>query len=149
MNLSHKASYVVKQTIKIQIFGFRIFKVQETKKLKIVAKMKVAYYLLIGQALCSSPFYGFQSVGGDSDAALDWLASYDKHSYQGTQRRHERSSDFSSDRSPPEFQKQRTNTNKHEQRLMARFFKSVPNTKRNRQRFESFYHTYNMDRFFN
>ena len=112
--------------------------------------MKIVYCVLIGQALGSSPFYAFsQSAGGDSDAELDWLASYDKHSYQGTQRRHERSSDFS-DRSVRDYSKQRTNkSNEHEQRMMARFFKSVPNTKRNRQRFESFYHTYNMDRFFN
>ena len=99
---------------------------------------------MIGQALCSSPFYGFQSAG-DSDAELDWLASYDKHSSsRGTQRRHERSSDYSSQ----EYPKRRT-INQHEQRLASRFFKSVPNTKRNRQRFESYYHTYNMDRFLN
>ena len=105
--------------------------------------MKIEYCLLIGQALCSSPFYGFQSAG-DSDAELDWLASYDKHSSRGTQRRHERSSDYSSQ----EYPKRRT-INQHEQRLASRFFKSVPNTKRNRQRFESYYHTYNMDRFLN
>ena len=61
-------------------------------------------------------------------------------------RGYERSSDYSTQQYP----KQRTNTaNQYEQRLKARLFKSVQNTKRNRQRFKDHYHTYKMDRFAN
>ena len=137
--------------------------------------MKIVYCFIIGQALCSPIFSWFESASeasNDSDPELDWLISYDYRRHEGrhedvkirtksrTKRRmktrrktrgHERCSDYSSPcylLISQEYPKQRTNTiDQFEQRLKERFFKSVRNTKTNRQRFEDHFHKHRMNRF--
>ena len=129
--------------------------------------MKIVYCFLIGQALCSPIFSWLQSANDsdpEMDTELDWLISYDNRRHgrrhEDANRRtktrkktrgHERCSDYASpcyQLISHEFSKQRTNTiDQFEQRLKARFFKSVRNTKTNRQRFEDHFHKHRMNRF--
>ena len=130
-------------------------------------KMKIVYCFIVGQALCSPIFSWLQSANDsdtEMDAELDWLISYDsrghgrRHEDANTRtktrkktRGHERCSDYSSPCHlliSQEYPKQRRNTiDQFEQRLKARFFKSVRNTKTNRQRFEDHFHKHRMNRF--
>ena len=133
--------------------------------------MKIVYCFIIGQALCSPIFSWFESASeasNDSDPELDWLISYDYRRHEGrhedvkirtksrTKRRmktpgRERCLDYASPcylLISQKYPKQQTNTiDQFEQRLKARFFKSVRNTKTNRKRFENHFHRHRMNRF--